>query len=258
MKNYYFLITFAVIAFSISSCKNDNKVIIPTDCTDVHWSYDGSTDGQDKWVDLCTGYSDCGGQSQSPINISGSIPDLTLPGLDFNYSSTTTEIENNGHTIEFVCEAGSELTIGTKTYQLLQFHYHAKSEHQVDGSYHSLEVHFVHKASDTDYAVVGVFFEPGEENELFTEFLAHFPTEKGTYTDTTEINLAGLLPENKSFYHYSGSLTTPPCSEVVNWYVLKNEISASATQIAQFEGILKNNYRDIRNLNGRTIYSRDE
>ncbi|PKP47007.1 MAG: hypothetical protein CVT92_17240 [Bacteroidetes bacterium HGW-Bacteroidetes-1] len=171
MKNFNFLIAILSISIFFSGCNNSDKEVIPTDCTDVHWTHNESDNGQDKWIDLCTGYNACGGQSQSPVNISAAITDTTLSELVFSYSSTPAEIENNGHTIEFVCEEGSKLIISTKEYELLQFHYHAQSEHQMDGMYYPLEVHFVHKASESDYAVVGVFFEEGEENELFTKFL---------------------------------------------------------------------------------------
>jgi len=250
------LFLFVVLTTIFASCGLFEKK--PTDCTKVHWTHNGEEDGQEKWQNLCTAYDACGGQSQSPINIVGAENSTSLTSLVFNYASTPTEIENNGHTIEFVCEVGSKLTIGSTDYFLKQFHYHALSEHQVAGNHYPLEVHFVHKANDTNYAVVGVFFEEGEENLLFTEFLSHFPTEEGVYTDTTEIELSELLPENKSYYHYSGSLTTPPCSEVVHWYVMQTPITASATQITQFSSILKNNYRNVQNLNGRSIYKFDE
>lgn len=257
MRNFKFFFGIMLIFIILSGCDN-TKDPASNDCTDVYWTYNGNDNGQNKWVDLCNGFSACGAQAQSPVNISGSVADTNLPSLVFNYLSTPAEIENNGHTIEFACEEGSKLIIGAKEYKLLQFHYHSQSEHQVNGQSYPLEVHFVHKASETDYAVVGVFFEEGNDNKLFTKFLSHFPTQKGKYIDTTEIVLTELLPANKSFYHYSGSLTTPPCSETVSWYVLKNKVSASPAQLSQFGVILNNNYRNIQNLNGRKILSRDE
>lgn len=257
MENLYPFWRISVFLLLMSSCVYDSAVI-PTDCTDIHWTYNMTSSGQDHWVDLCTGYNACSGMSQSPVNISGATTHLNLSKLIFSYSTTSAEIENNGHTIEFACEPGNTLTIGGTQYELLQFHYHAQSEHQVDGKKYPLEVHFVHKATDSDYAVLGVFFEEGAPNSLFTEYLSHFPNEEGTYTDHSEIELTELLPGNKSYFHYSGSLTTPPCSEVVHWYVLKNTITASASQINQFQDLLKNNSRRIQGLNGRKIYSFDE
>ncbi|NPA44095.1 MAG: carbonic anhydrase family protein, partial [Chlorobi bacterium] len=138
---------------------------------------------------------------------------------------------------------------------LLQFHYHALSEHTVNGKYFPLEVHFVHMHSDTDFVVLGVMIEEGAENELFKSYLDKFPTEKGEYKSENKINLMSLLPENKSYFNYKGSLTTPPCTEVVDWYVLQNSIYASKEQIEKFSQILNDNYRPVQALNGRKVYS---
>lgn len=248
---FKFLLLIFITIGSYSCLKpKDEK---PVSCDGIHWTHNNENN-QNEWKDLCSGFNACGGQTQSPIDIVNSVENNTLDTLVFDYHSTPTEIENNGHTIEFVCEEGSKLKIGNKVYDLLQFHYHALSEHTVAGNHYALEVHFVHKASDTDYAVVGIFFEEGDENPLFAEFLSHFPTEEGVYNGTTEIELTELLPEDKSFYHYGGSLTTPPCSEIVSWYLLQKPLTASASQITQFSAILNNNYRNVQNLNGRTIY----
>lgn len=257
MKNLSILIKLLIVSEFFSACVYD-QAVIPTDCTNTHWTHHMTGTGQEAWVDLCTGYSSCGGMNQSPVNITGAMSSSALSALNFNYSYTPVEIENNGHTIEFVCEAGSKLLIGGTSYELLQFHYHGSSEHQVDGKKYPLEVHFVHKATDTEFAVVGVFFEEGSEHSLFSKYLSHFPKEEGTYTATPEIELTDLLPENKSYFHYTGSLTTPPCSEVVKWYVLKQKITASASQLAQFQAILKNNFRNIQSLEGRKIFQFDE
>lgn len=240
-------------AISLSSCMKDEEK--PVSCDGIDWTHNNENN-QNEWEDLCSGFDACGGQTQSPIDIVNAVENNTLDTLVFDYNSTPTEIENNGHTIEFVCEEGSKIKIGTKEYDLLQFHYHALSDHTVAGNHYALEVHFVHKASDTDdNAVVGIFFEEGDENPLLAEFLSYFPTEEGgVYNDTTEIELNELLPENKSFYYYSGSLTTPPCSESVSWYLLQKPLTASASQITQFSEILNNNYRNVQALNGRTIY----
>jgi len=257
MKKLNIIFRIIIISAITSSCTYE-KTVIPTDCTNIHWTHNTSGTGQNNWADLCTGYSACLGINQSPVNITGAIANSTLSKLIFSYTKTAAEIENNGHTIEFVCDEGSKLTIKGTAYKLLQFHYHSQSEHQLEGKNFPIEVHFVHKATDTDFAVVGAFFEEGAENLLFTKYLSHFPVTEGTYTDHTEFELAELLPLNKSYFHYTGSLTTPPCSEVVNWYVLKQKITASAGQIAQFKALLKNNFRNIQNLNGRKIFSFDE
>ncbi len=251
---------FLAIPFLFANCDDDGAKI-PESCDGIEWTHHGADNGQDKWVNLCEGYSACGGTSQSPVNITGAVDGSSLDSLSFNYGTTTVEIENNGHTVEFVCEAGSTVTVGGTSYPLKQFHYHSHSEHQLDGEHLPLEIHFVHQESSTsDAVVVGAFFEEGAENELFAEFLSDFPKKKEdpTFTSTAEIELGTLLPANKSFYHYEGSLTTPPCSEVVHWYVLKDKITASAAQLVQFKLILLADFREIQAINGRTIYSHDQ
>lgn len=246
-----FLIFTSLVLLSITSCKTSET--IHDDCDGAHWFYSGNT-GPDHWKDLCSGYANCGHQRQSPVNISGAVSNESLSAINFNYNNTRVEIENNGHTIEFVCDPGSTLHINGTTYELLQFHYHGLSEHQLNGIYHPLEVHFIHKATADDYAVMGIFYDEGDANPLFSSFLEHFPTEVGTYEDhSDEIDHSTLLPDNKSYFHYSGSLTPPPCSEVVDWYVLQHTVSASEAQINAFQAILNNNYRPIQELNGRVI-----
>jgi len=254
----FFILSGLLITAVVGCNTTESKKDIPADCSTVHWTYTGES-GPKAWPDLCTGYSACGGKSQSPINIAGAIADASLDSIKLNYTTTPVEIENNGHTIEFVCEEGSKVTLGGTEYELLQFHFHGLSEHEVNGKHYPLEVHFVNKATDTNYAVIGLFIEEGAENPLFTQFLSHFPRKEGQYKDTsTLIDLSSLFPENLSYYTYSGSLTTPPCSEVVNWYVLKNTVTASATQISEFQAILHNNYRPVQDLNGRSIKMYDK
>lgn len=229
------------------------------DCNEVHWSHHEGEEGPENWKNLCDGFVSCGGQAQSPIDI---VTTLTTEGenlkpFDIKYASSTVDIINNGHTVQFNMHGENTVTIQDKEYKLLQFHYHANSEHTIDGNYYPLEVHFVHKHSDTDFAVIGIMFQEGDENNLFTSYLANFPTEKGKFESEELINIGELMPENMSYYHYSGSLTTPPCSEVVNWYVLKNPLSASKEQIEKFSHILHENYRPIMPLNERKIFSKD-
>ncbi len=249
------LLIISIITISITSC-TQKKVVVKehqtTDCKDVHWTYEGEH-SPEHWKDLCSGFVACGGQSQSPIDIVGADVDVNLKPIDFQYVKTSTEIVNNGHTIQFNVSQGSKIFTNGKEYQLLQFHFHALSEHTVNGNHFPVEVHYVHKNSDSDYAVIGIMYEEGEANELFTKYLANFPHEKGKYTSTDSINLSQLLPENKSYFTYSGSLTTPPCSEIVSWYVLKNSVSASKEQILDFSKILHNNYRPVMPLNKREI-----
>jgi carbonic anhydrase len=234
------------------------KTDVKKDCDEVHWSHHSGEDGPENWANLCEGFSACGGSSQSPIDIKTELVTVNpdLPELLFDYGFSHVNIINNGHTVQFNTDAGSNLSVNDKSYELLQFHYHALSEHTINGEHSALEVHFVNRHSDNDLSVIGAMIEEGSENSLFAEYLDKFPTKGEAFiAEEDSINLMSLLPESKAYYYYKGSLTTPPCSEVVSWYVLKEPIKASAEQIEQFSAILNNNYRPVQALNGREIFS---
>jgi len=266
MKHLLRLTTIIFTFLVISSCNTYKKKVQEPkghhaeqigkkDCSNVHWSHHEGENGPENWKNLCDGFSDCGKSSQSPINIvTSTISKVdTLEAIKFNYGKSGVEIINNGHTVQFNITGDNYITINGTVYKLLQFHYHTKSEHTINGNYYPIEVHFVHKNSDTNYAVVSMLFQEGKSNELLENYLNKFPSSKGTFKSEEMIDLLNLFPINKSYYNYKGSLTTPPCSEVVNWYVLKTPITASKQQIKLFSKILNNNYRPVQPLNSRTI-----
>ena len=139
------------------------------------------------------------------------------------YSDSKADIINNGHTVQFNYDGGSTLTFNGKEFELLQFHFHADSEHTVGGTQFPLEVHLVHSNPDGSLAVIGIFFEEGDENALLAAYFDNIPEhEDDHYADSGTFNVGDILPSNMSYYHYTGSLTTPPCSEIVNWIVIKS------------------------------------
>ncbi len=256
MKFKILTITLATTMLAFVSCKKDKNEKVkekPTSCENVAWGYSGEA-GPENWEDLCVGFADCDGKEQSPINI---LPEKAVKNekafsLKFDYKNTPVSILNNGHTIQFNVQGGSFLNLGENTYELLQFHYHALSEHTVNGKHFPMEVHFVHKGKN-GLAVVGVFFQEGESNALLDNYLENFPKKKGTYKADKTIPLAALIPQNLAYYHYDGSLTTPPCAEVVDWYVLQQPITASKEQLTKMAVILSSNYRPVQPLNGREV-----
>lgn len=241
---------FAGLLLLVFSCKKDK----PVDDVCEKWEYEGVT-GPDHWKSLCDDYADCGGMLQSPVNIAGAIVDTSLQALALDYSETETDIRYNGHTIEFEVEGGSTLMLGGTVFQLKQFHFHTKSEHQIDGFHSPLELHLVHEDPiSKNRAVVGVLFEEGAENDFLAQFADHLPDAANPhYTAAHHYSPAEVLPADRSYFTYPGSLTTPPCDQNVTWFVLANPVPASAAQILHFEEIMHHNYRPERPLQGRVI-----
>jgi carbonic anhydrase len=227
----------------------------PTVAAAAEWGYEGDI-GPEHWGDLSPDYATCSeGMEQSPIDLDSGLAPSTDPALEVDYHDTPLAIFNNGHTIEIEYEEGSTLTVGDDTWEVSQFHFHANSEHTIDGGAARMELHIVHRSEEGDLAVVGVLIEEGAENEALAPVFDNLPEEEGEPMEIegVEINIADALPENLAAWRYDGSLTTPPCSEGVRWHVLGTPITASGEQISAFEAIFDNNYRPTQPLNDRTI-----
>lgn len=193
------------------------------------------------------------GEYQSPIDIETDdlAEDDDYRALNLDYSDAkVTEVEDNHHTIKATVEAAST-KINGREFTLEQFHFHAQSEHTVDGKHFPMEIHFVHEASDGRYAVVGVFITEGAKNPAFGEVLDSIGSDPG------QISLATLVPSEADYFHYLGSLTTPPLTENVEWYVMQQPIEASAEQIEKFTGYYSHNNRDVQELDDRRVIEYD-
>lgn len=220
-----------------------------------HWSYEGET-GPANWGGLSEDYSACNGTHQSPIDLTGAIVNPELTALALNYlAAETLNFINNGHTVQVNYPAGSTFTFGELEYELKQFHFHAGSEHTVDGVQAPMEVHLVHLTPEGDIAVIGILFKEGEANEAFSTIWDMFPAESGASVDeAVNFDLNTVFPEKMSYFNYSGSLTTPPCTEAVQWVVLTETITASAEQIESIKTKMPtNNFRPVQALNDRSI-----
>jgi carbonic anhydrase len=220
----------------------------------AHWGYRGPG-GPAHWGDLKPTFKACSaGQHQSPVNLEATEPGHLAP-LDMHYKVSLIDLVNNGHTVQANYGKGSYITLGNERYDLLQFHFHTPSEHRVAGRNFPMEIHFVHRYKRGQLAVVGVLVATGDYNLAAREIWDRLPTRAHTKSANTRalINARDLLPGNTKHFRYSGSLTTPPCSENVKWLVLQTPIVFSEGQIAKLHRIIGMNARPAQARNSRYL-----
>jgi carbonic anhydrase len=224
----------------------------------VAWGYAGEG-GPDQWGDLEPGFSLCKtGKSQTPIDLSSkAAKGPALKGLVFQYPPIPLTIFNNGHTVQVPSTGVGELTEGANKWNLLQFHFHAPSEHTVDGKRFDAELHFVHSNAKGELAVVGVFLRKGKENKALKAVFDNAPSDVGTDAKPVagaKVDLKAILPSQTGYFTYGGSLTVPPCSEGVVWYVLKTPVEVSEAQIAKFHDVIHGDTnRPMQPIGDRTV-----
>jgi carbonic anhydrase len=220
----------------------------------AHWSYEG-VDGPAKWGDLDAANRACSvGTQQSPINIGDNTIKAQLAPLKMTWAKSADTIVNNGHTIQLNFAEGSTLKLGDVSYKLLQVHFHRPSEHLIGGKNFPMEAHFVHRADSGALAVVGVLLTEGKPNATFAKIIATMPAKEGPAVKAdSSINPNGLLPEKLSYYRYPGSLTTPPCSEVVEWLLLTTPMQVAASDVAGFAKLYPMNARPPQKDNRRYV-----
>jgi len=218
------------------------------------WSYNGN-DGPDHWGDLDRNFETCKmGRHQSPIDIR-TTKKSDLPVIQFDYQATPLHIVNNGHTVQINYAPGSFITVGDKRYELKQFHFHHPSEEKINGSGFAMVAHLVHADPGGNLAVVAVLLEASGANQLIESLWNHLPRQPGPEQkhDGVTINVASLVPADHGYFSFSGSLTTPPCSENVRWFVLKTPTPISQDQADAFAKIYPRNARPPQALNGREV-----
>lgn len=217
------------------------------------WSYEGH-EGPDNWADLSPEFKTCElGVQQSPIDLTGPVP-ASLGAIEPSFGKMPLSVVNNGHTIQVDCAPGSGTLIAGHRYELLQFHFHHPSEHLLSGTAFDMELHFVHRSARGALAVLGVFIQPGQANAALAPIWDAMPKNKGgpAASDAT-IDPGALLPRDRAYFRYHGSLTTPPCSEGVLWTVYQQPIEASMDQIRRFAELFPANARPAQELNRRFL-----
>ena len=224
--------------------------------TPAHWDYYGKT-GPLGWSRLDPTYKVCAdGKEQSPIDIHGAKLNKALRPIEFHYMAASVELENTGNTIRVNVKPGSYIVAGGVRYDLQQFHFHHPGEEAVNGKLTDMDAHLVHKSADGKLAVLAVRLseDRGDPNALLAALWEHLPTTPGkTEKDTDMVNPGGLLPGDRGYWTYMGSLTAPPCTEGVRWFVFEQPVSISRTQLRTFAALYKINSRPLQDAHGRRI-----
>ena len=220
----------------------------------AHWTYEGA-EGPEHWGELDPHYIACrNGHSQTPIDIHDA-KQANLPPIEFHYAVAGDDEVNNGHSVQVNYRPGSAIRIDGHDYQLKQFHFHAPSENHVDGHEYPMEAHLVHADKDGHLVVIAVMFEQGTHNHALATAWQDMPEAPHSHHELlSKASAEALLPANRNYYRFDGSLTTPPCTEGVVWLVMKQPVTASKEQIAHFTRVMGHpNNRPIQPLNGRVV-----
>jgi carbonic anhydrase len=223
----------------------------------TRWSYEG-TRGPEHWGDLDPGYAACKiGKEQSPIDIRNAKK-AQLPAIRFEYKSGSLKIINNGYTavrVDYAPGNGNFLFVGDQRYELTQFHFHHPSEESIQGQRFDMVAHLMHESSDGKIAGVAVLLKAGSANTTVRQLWEQMPKTPGKeeVIAGVEVNPTGLLPRDTSYYTYMGSLTAPPCTEGVTWFVLRTPMDISAEEISAFVALYPHDVRPPQPLNGRVV-----
>ncbi len=211
--------------------------------------------GPTNWAKLSPEFATCGvGRNQSPIDLTHLI-EADLAPIGFDYSTKADEVINNGHTIQANYRSGSSITVDGHNFELKQFHFHSPSENAIEGESFPLEAHLVHADKNGNLAVVAVMFREGKANPTLERLWQAMPEEAGGKTSLGDgVSVEGILPASRDYYRFNGSLTTPPCTEGVEWLVLKTPMTVSAEQLHRFSHVMHHaNNRPVQPVNARPI-----
>ncbi|BDY12160.1 carbonic anhydrase [Hydrogenimonas cancrithermarum] len=223
----------------------------------IHWGYSGHG-GPEYWGELSDDFKICMiGRNQSPIDIVVEKSfETDLPDIVFNYRSAALDVVDNGHTEQVDINHGSYILLDGIKFELKQFHFHTPSENRIDGKSFPLEAHFVHADEHGNLAVVALMFSYGAENPVLKRIWSKLPERVGEkkHCSLSADEIMQLLPKDKAYYRFNGSLTTPPCSEGVRWLVIKQPVTISKAQVQKFAKIMHHaNNRPVQPINARVI-----
>lgn len=235
-------LVFITVLFVLNGCNSSHN---------HQWSYEG-LESPEHWSEINRDFKTCQkGHHQSPIDlhINDALP--SNQELIIAYLPTHTHIVNNGHSIEFDMDEDNFIAVDNKRFKLKQLHFHADSEHRINGKQFPAEMHLVHEAADGQLVVIALLIEIGESS-VYDHIFDKIP--RIGEQVKVDLNLEKFIPENKGRYSYIGSLTTPPCSEDVLWLIFKQHLSVPQKQLQKFEAFYSHNYRPTQKTYERQIY----
>lgn len=233
----------------LSACSSGQQ----NQASTVAWSYSGPG-GPEQWASLSEDFAACGGDQQSPINLTNPI-NADVENITTAWKTFRPEITNTGYAIRADAPAGSTSSFGGETFNLLQVHWHRPSDHTVGGMHAPLEGHFVHQNPKTqDLMVLGVLMTQGPADPQLQTILDAAPRTKGTAKAKADMTWQAMLPADPTVYRYAGSLTTPPCAEIVSWVVYKTPMTVSKAQLDAFAQLTpEENSRPLQPTNRRFL-----
>ncbi len=261
----------STIAISLAACGPAENHGTATDVQEshapaaheVHWGYQGEG-APEHWADLDSGFALCrDGKEQSPVDLTDLVP-IEDSGIKRRLGNTVLQREqrarvmdlvDNGHTIQVTNDAAMTIELGGTQYELVQYHFHSPSEHTIDGEHAQLEIHFVHKSAAGELAVFGLLVEEGEHSVMLEPIIAALPDgpDDARHLEDLDLDMSELRPLPQRYYRYEGSLTTPPCSEAVQWLVMVDKRQISAEQMTAIVSRLHHNNRPVQPLGDRPI-----
>ncbi|MGA9069000.1 MAG: carbonic anhydrase family protein [Terracidiphilus sp.] len=220
------------------------------------WEYQG-TRGELAWGKLDPAYAACSkGHEQSPIDIRGARLNTALQPIDFHYVAGPVTLENDGHTILARVHPGSYIVVGGIRYDLIEFDFHHPGEEAIKGKLSDMSVHLVHRSADGKLVILAVRLveDVNNPNAVLAALWPYLPRTAGTTDKADEmVNVGGLLPTDRGYWTYTGSLSTPPCTEGVRWFVFEQDLSLSRDQLRVFASLFRVNSRGLQDPHGRRI-----
>lgn len=217
------------------------------------WSYEGDA-GPEHWGRLRPEFSRCGtGNRQSPIDIRDGIS-VQLDPVQFDYKSSAFGVVDNGRTVQVNVAPGNAIEVMGRKFELVSFDFQRPSEERINGRQFDMGVHLVHKDAAGRMAVVAVLLDRGQEQAVIQSVWNNLPLEKNEELRARSgLNPAELLPADRRYFTYMGSMTTPPCKEGVLWMVMKNPVGISTEQLDVFARLYRMNARPVQSVGGRLI-----